>query len=91
MEIVFGPLSKYKNQRINYVSQGAKQPPRFTFILRLIDAEDRRAGSTHSKPAPDPEAHTQEDVCRNLATRQEVTTNHNEAVADEHVWPPAAS
>lgn len=49
----------------------------FTFILRLIDAEERHTGSSHSKPVPDPKAHTQEDICGNLETRQEVTTNQN--------------
>lgn len=45
---------------------GCKIAVTFTFILRLIDAEEGHTCSGHSKPVPDPKAHTQEDICGNL-------------------------
>lgn len=58
----------------NYLSHDAQQATTLTFVLRLIDAKLRLGDSAHSETGSDPKTNTQEDVCGDLALKQEVTT-----------------
>lgn len=58
----------------NYKSHDAQQATTLTFILWLIDAKLRLGDSAHSETGSDPKTNAQEDVCGDLALKQEVTT-----------------